>query len=121
MTDANIWVAFGALVLTVIGYAVSATVYMTRIELRSKDMVDSAKELILAVVERELSKEAKARHDMSNHFQVQVDSLERDYRSLFERMSTMVLKSDLAATETRIMVAIDKIEKRLEAGGRIVG
>lgn len=117
--DPNLWIAFGALLLTMIGYAVSATVYTTRIELRCKDMIDAAKELTITVLERELAKEQKARHDLAGHVQVQMDALDRDYRGMTDRISSMVHKADLSATEARIMVAIDKIEKRLEIGGRI--
>ncbi len=113
MENPNVWIALTALVLTGIGYAVSATIYMTRIELRCKDMTDNAKELMAAVLERELAKEQKARHDMSAHIQIQIGSLDQDYRLLTDKMGGMVHKSDLNATETRIMAAIDKIEKRL--------
>lgn len=112
---ANVWVAFAALVVLGIGYAVSATVYISRIELSCNRSIDTSKELMVTIIEREISKESKARHDLTNHIQVQITTLDNDYRGLQAKMSEMVHKGDLLATESRISASIDKLENRLES------
>lgn len=118
------WIAMGALFMTFIAYAINATSYVSRIELAGQRAVDAAKdqlqksieqtkELMAAIIERELEKERKARHDMSSHIQSQVGSLDNDYRRIIDRMTEMVHKEDLTAVESRLVLAINKIDGQL--------
>lgn len=123
--DANVWIALGAVVLTGLGYAVTATLYVARVQMDSRARVDEAKadamkdlnnskELMLAVIERELSKEQKSRHDLASHIQLQIADIDKDFRIMTDRVIAMVHKEDLNATERRITAQIEKLEKRIE-------
>ncbi len=111
--DAGGWPAIVGLFIMGLVYAVGATVYVTRVELNNNRAIDAAKELLLAVIEKEREKESKSRHDLSNHFMTQITSLDRDYRQLSDRFSSMVHKEDLVATENRLVAMFDKLDLRI--------
>lgn len=118
----DVWVGLIGVGFSGLVYAVAATAYvMSRftegsnktnlLEARLIDKINDTREFTRLIVEAQIEKEAKARHDLAGNFAASQLETQREVRSLDREA---VRKVDLNASEERIMGAINKIEKRVE-------
>ncbi len=115
------WIAIVGLFVGGVGLAVTTAIYITSVKSDFSERIATTKELMYTVVSVQAEKESKARHDLNNHFQTMITGLELALNNTNRRFDTVVQKEDLNATEARLVVAIDKLERRVERNREAAG
>ena len=127
--DPGAWIGLGALFVSGLVYAVSASVWVSSkdatlrekiagVELRCSEKIDAASEMARLKIEAASEKESKARHDLANAVTGKFNEVRLDQKAVDDRVANlsadMVRKGDLAAHEARMTAVLEKLDGKID-------
>lgn len=127
--DSSSWIALGALLATGIGYAVCATIFVSRgdgltrerlssTEVALREKIEGVEKSARLTIDLAVEKEAKLRHDLGSQMQVAITNTHLEVKDLEKRFNDLstdvVRKPDLIAHENRMTQILEKLDAKVD-------